>query len=283
MSKLILLAPAKINLGLEIVGKRSDGYHSLKTIFCQISLYDTAQIGEITKNEIKIDCDYPGVSTNEENTAYKAALLLKEEFLVKKGVVINIEKRIPVEAGLGGGSSDAAATLLGLNKLWNLGLTASDLVKIALKIGADVPYPIVGGTKLATGVGEIFEKLPALSGLDLVVCVPDFGVSTKWAFSHVDYERIGKGRIKALIDAVRKRDRETIATNLHNDLEYWVFKKYPIVGQIKERLLGYGVLGAVMTGTGSGVFGVCKDRRQAEGIGEKLKKDFKKTFVVKTL
>lgn len=276
-------APAKINLGLEILKKRPDGYHDLKTIFCQVSLYDTIIIDELTENKIQIDCDYPGVPIDEKNTIYKAAFFLKEKSGVKKGVVINIEKKIPIEAGLGGGSSDAAAALLGLNRLWKLNLDLDELISIGLKIGADVPYPVVGGTKFATGVGEVFENLPSAAGMNLVICVPDFGVSTKWAFEHVDYKMMGKGKINALIKAIKKRDKEAIATNLHNDLEYWVFKRCPIIAEIKERLLGYGALGAVMTGTGSGVFGIYRNRERAKEIYKRLKKDFKKTFLVKTI
>lgn len=266
MSKICLQAPAKINLGLEILRKRKDGYHDIKTIFCSVNLFDEIEIEETFDNIIKIFCDDKSVPTDEENTVYKALKLLG-----KNGVRINIKKRIPVKAGLGGGSSDAAALL----KYYGSG--------DGLEIGSDVPYFVEGGTKIGERRGEILSDLPSLTGMNMVICVPDAGVDTKWAYENIDYSKIGKGRIDKLISAVKEKNLIKICENLHNDFEYWALKEYPIISEIKEKMVGFGAVGALMTGTGSGVFGVCDNEKTAKKVFEEMKKEYKKTFLVKVI
>lgn len=288
MSKLLLHAPAKINLGLEILRKRGDGYHDIKTVFCQVSLYDEIRIVRMPhfakasrgEQNIIINCSDGTVPTNESNSVYKALKLLGVAPLrpsagsglrLGQGAKVYIKKNIPVRAGLGGGTADAAVVL----KVFGS--------KDGLSIGSDVPYQMVGGTKLGEGRGEILSNLPSLAGINIVICVPEFGVETKWAYDNVDYSKIGKGKIEGLIRAVKKRDVFGIAKNLHNDFEYWVLPEYPEIMKIKKDMIKYGALGALMTGSGSGVFGVCGNAQTAKTVFEKMKKKYKKSFLVKIL
>jgi len=266
MDKLILQAPAKINLGLEILKKKGDGYHDIKTVFCQVSLFDEIEIIENNIEKIEIYCDDELVPTDEKNSVFKALKLLG-----KNGLSVNIKKRIPAKAGLGGGSSDAGVVL----KVYGGGS--------GLEIGSDVPYAVYGGTKIGEGRGEILSDLPSLAGMDMVVCVPDVGVDTKWAYENVDYGRIGKGKIEGLIEAVKKQYLFEIAENLHNDFEYWVLPKYPVIRDIKENMIKYGALGSLMTGSGSGVFGICENEDKAKGVYLQMKKMYSKTFLVKVI
>ena len=222
MKKICLKAPAKINLGLSILRKLSSGYHEVRFIFQQVSLFDRIHLHELDQDVIKVYCNDKNVPLNQVNTVYQAALLLKRMMKIKKGVMIKIDKKIPVAAGLGGGSSDAAQTLIGLNKLWNLGLNTKDLIKFGLKIGMDVTYQLVGGTKLATHLGEKMKNLPKLPKMNLILVNPGQPVSTKWAYANVDYSQVGQKQLKDLITAIKEGNIKKIAQNLHNDFEFWV-------------------------------------------------------------
>lgn len=284
MSDFILYAPAKINLGLEILGKRADGYHNLKTIFCSVSLYDEIKITRLPHfsrlqrnsrgkqdDKIIVACEDRMVPTDERNSAYKALKLLG------MGAMVSIKKEIPVKSGLGGGSGDGAAVLKVLGK------DREDLMEMGLEIGSDVPYQIAGGTKIGEGRGEILSELPSLAGLNLVICVPNRGVETKWAFQNVNYSKINSGKIERLVMAVKNRDIFEIARNLHNDFEDWVLPKYPEIGDVKKNMLKYGAMGALMTGSGSGVFGIFENENKAKFAYEEMRKIYKKTFLVKVL
>ncbi len=283
MKEITLKAPAKINLGLSILKKLSPGYHEVKFIFQQVSLFDRIHLKEIKEDKIKIFCNDKKVPLNKINTVYQAALLVKRKMKIKKGIEIIIDKKIPVAAGLGGGSSDAAQTLLGLNKIWNLGLNTTDLIKLGLKIGMDVCYQLVGGTKLATHLGEKIKPLPNLPQLHLVLTNPNQEVSTRWAYENVDYSQIGKKQLKELTKAIKKKDVKKIALNLHNDFEFWVPNFYPVILKIKDKMFSNGALGAIMSGSGPTVFGVFKNKPTALKAYTALKKDFPKTYLVKTL
>ena len=283
MNQIWLAAPAKINLGLSILGKLTSGYHEVKFIFSQVSLFDRIQLKEIPTNEIKIICNDKQVPTDKINTVYKAALLLKKIVKTKKGIEIKIDKQIPVAAGLGGGSSDAAQTLIGLNKLWNVGLNTKDLLKVGLKIGVDVCYQMVGGTKLATHLGENLKSLPKLPTLHLVLSNPNIEVSTKWAYTNVDYSQIGKNQLENLIEAVKDKDLKQIAKNLHNDFEFWVPNLVPAILKIKAKMLEHGAIGAIMSGSGPTVFGLCENQATALKVYNNLKKEFPKTYLAQTI
>lgn len=283
MKSITLKAPAKINLALSILGKLSSGYHELRSIFQQVSLFDRIHIQEIPHDEIRVFCNDKSVPTNKFNTVYQAALLVKRLMGIKKGVEIKIKKEIPVGAGLGGGSSDAAQTLIGLNKIWNLGLNTADLMKLGVKIGMDVCYQLVGGTKLGTHRGEKLKSLPSAPKMTVVLCNPGVEVSTKWAYEYVDYSQVGGKQIKDLIEALKEGNIRKLSQNLHNDFEFWVPNFYPAILKIKKKMLAHGALGVAMTGTGPTVFGICGNYAAGQRVYQVLKKEFPKTYLVKTL
>ncbi|MBM3205254.1 4-(cytidine 5'-diphospho)-2-C-methyl-D-erythritol kinase [Candidatus Shapirobacteria bacterium] len=283
MKKIKLAAPAKINLGLSILKKLQSGYHEVRFIFQQVSLFDRIYLQEIKNDDIRVYCNHQDIPLNQINTVYQAAMLVKKTMKIKTGIAVNIEKNIPLAAGLGGGSSDAAQTLLGLNKIWNLGLNTKDLIRFGLKIGMDVAYQLVGGTKLATHLGEKLQKLPVLPPIYLVLCKPNVEVSTHWAYQHVDYSQIGQKQLNELIEAIKQKDVKKIAQNLHNDFEFWVPNFYPAILKIKQKMLKAGALGAMMSGSGPTVFGICPNQATAGKIAQTLKKDYQQTFVVENL
>lgn len=283
MNKIDLPAPAKINLGLSIIKKLNSGYHEVKFIFQQVSLFDRIYLQEIEKDEIHVYCNNQDVSLNQVNTVYQAALLVKKILKIKTGVAVKIEKNIPVAAGLGGGSSDAAQTLLGLNRMWNLGLNTKDLLKFGLKIGMDVAYQLVGGTKLATHLGEKLHHLPSLPKIYFVLSNPNINISTKWAYEHVDYSQIGQKQLEELISGIKEGNIKKIAQNLHNDFEFWVPNFYPAILKIKKKMLDSGALGAIMSGSGPTVFGIFENRKEALKAYAVIKKDFPKTYLVENL
>jgi len=283
MKKITLKAPAKINLGLSILKKLSSGYHEVKFIFQQISLFDRIYLKEIKKDEIKVICNNKSIPLNKVNTVYQAALLIKRKMKIKKGIQIKIDKQIPTSAGLGGGSSNAAQTLIGLNKMWNLGFNTNDLLKLGIKIGIDVCYQIVGGTKIATHLGEKFKSLPQLPKIYLVLSNPNQEVSTKWAYQNIDYNQIGKQQLKKLIKGIQEKNIKKIAQNLHNDFEFWVPSFYPVILKIKHKMLKNGALGAIMSGSGPTVFGIFENKIEAKKAYQTLKKDFPRTYLAKTI
>ncbi|MBI5573732.1 MAG: 4-(cytidine 5'-diphospho)-2-C-methyl-D-erythritol kinase [Elusimicrobia bacterium] len=249
-----LKANAKINLFLDVLGKRKDGYHNIKTIFQEISLFDDIFIRE-TKNRIKIFCDHPKVPTDKRNLVYKAVDLIKKRFKIKKDIEIKIKKRIPVGAGLGGGSSDAAAVLGGLNKLWNLKLDKNQLAKIGKKLGADVPFFIYGGRCLGEGIGDKLMPLKIRKTQWYVIVKPPFEISTKNIYLRLTKTR-KTGKIKKYI----------------NRLEDVVIPLYPEIKKIKEKLVDYGAEFSLMSGSGSCVFGFVKNKSVGEKIKNKMKK-----------
>jgi len=274
-----LLAPAKINLFLNVINKRQDGYHELETILQKIELYDIIILEEKDKG-IELECkEIPGV----ENLAYKAANLLKQELGVKNGVRIKIEKNIPIAAGLGGGSSDAAATLVGLNKLWHLELTQNDLIHLASKIGVDVPFFIFNeGLALGRGIGTIITPLPALPKMWLIIISPKIKISTAKVYESLNFmltnESI-KGKIMQI--AIKEGNIEKISKLLYNTLEKVVIPQYPIIKRLKEKLFEAGVLGALMSGSGASIFGIVKTELEAMNIYNKLKGGDELIFVTK--
>ncbi len=283
MKEISLKAPAKINLGLSILKRLSSGYHEVKFIFQQVSLFDRIHLKEIEKDEIKILCNDKSIPLNKINTVYQAALLIKRKMKIKKGIQIKIDKQIPTSAGLGGSSSNAAQTLIGLNRLWNLKLNTDDLLKLGVKIGMDVCYQLVGGTKMATHFGEKLKSLPELPKTYLVLSNPDQEVSTKWAYQKIDYSQVGKEQLKELIKGIQEKDIKKIAQELHNDFEFWVPNFYPAVLKIKEKLMENGALGAMMSGSGPTVFGLFETKFAAQKAYQTLKKDFPKTYLAETI
>jgi 4-diphosphocytidyl-2-C-methyl-D-erythritol kinase len=275
-----LLAPAKINLFLNVLKKRQDGYHELETILQKIELYDTIILETTQDEKIEVECnEVSGV----ENLAYKAAKLLKQKLGIKKGVRIKIKKDIPIAAGLGGGSSDAAATLIGLNKLWGLDLRQEELLHLASKLGADVPFFIFDeGLALGTGIGTNITPLPPLPTFWIVVICPKVKIFTTKVYENLNF-MLTNDQIKSkMIEvAIKEGNIDKISKLLYNTLEKVVFHQYPVIKWLKEELLKAGALGALMSGSGSAVFGIVKTKLAAIDIYDKLKGGDVLIFVTK--
>jgi len=278
-----LIAPAKINLYLQIVGDRSDGFHELVMVLQSIELADVVTVRPIGTEAIRVWCDNPDVPQDQTNLAYKAADLMVREFpdyFAKfGGVEIKIQKRIPMGAGLAGGSSNAAAVLVGLDLMWNLGLTHSDLQELGATLGSDIPFCISGGTSLATGRGEQLDGLPDLHNIYVVLAkYRDLPISTPWAYqtyrqqfgdtypkSASDVEA-RKQQSRGMMAAIAQQNLAQIGQLLHNDLERVVLPEYPQVQQLRDRFQRLGVLGTMMSGSGSTVFGLVESHAQAEQV-----------------
>lgn len=263
-------APAKINLALDIVKKREDGYHELCMIMQTVSLYDTINIEKADK--IKISCNDPKIPTNEKNLVYKAADAFFKHENISGGCEIYLKKSIPDGAGLGGGSSDAAETILVLNKLYNTNLTEESMKNIAVKIGADVPFFISKGTCVSKGIGE---KLTAtennLKGT-VLICKPNFSVSTKWAYENFDLSKKKNYNFKKVLNSVKTGDINCYSKYKFNVFEDVVKKYYPETEEIKKTMLNCGSKAAMMTGSGSAIFGIFDDDKTAETAISSLKK-----------
>lgn len=286
MRSITLKAPAKINLGLSILGKLPNGYHEVKTIYTQVSLFDILKIEEAKEDKVDIYCDDKNIPTGRENLAYQAAELIKKQTKTKKGIKIFIKKTIPVGSGLGGGSSDAAIVLKELNQLWQLNLPLIQLIKLAKTIGADVAYHLVGGTQLEVQGGKKageFISLGKLPKCFILLCIPDIKIKSKAAYAQIEYDKIGQNNLASLIKAIKKQEIEGIAKNLHNDFEIWTFEKYPFIKEIKRGMLKHGALGSLMIGKGSAVFGIFNNLNQTKLAQEFFVQDSLKTFLVKPL
>lgn len=269
---IVIKAPAKINLLLEVLGRRPDGYHDIRSIMQQVDLCDLTQIHPVNHG-IHLSCEGYNLPEREENLVYKAALLLAEKATSKCGVAIHLQKRIPVAAGLGGGSSDAAAALRELNKIWGIGLSPAELMYLGRSLGADIPFFLFGTEALATGSGEVLQNLPSpLPGWTYVLVNPRFPVSAGWAYQSLKLEltRPKTGiTIKQIFDNINP-----VASWLHNDLEAPVALKYPVIQIIKEILRQLGAEGALMSGSGPTVFGIFSSRVSAERAADTIRSKY---------
>ncbi|MBS3113681.1 4-(cytidine 5'-diphospho)-2-C-methyl-D-erythritol kinase [Candidatus Woesearchaeota archaeon] len=276
---------AKINLYLKIGKKLSSGYHNLQSVMQRIELSDNISIEPINEDRIIVKSTSPELAT-EENLAYKVALLLKKKFKVKHGVKIFVEKNVPLEAGLGGGSSNAATTLLNLNKLWGLKLKEKQLVELASQIGSDVPFFIGENAALVEGIGDKIKRIKKSFSINIVLINPGFRVSTKWAYSSFDKQKPKiktKANISSLVKAIEKKDIKEIANNLYNDFEPIVTKKYKVINEIKNNLLRNDALNALVSGSGPTVFGIFNSIYEARETFFKIQYDYPFVFLTKTI
>ena len=282
MNSIKLKSRAKVNLSIDVLGKRQDGYHLVEMIMQTIDLYDLIEINEKDNDQITIKSTSDEIPLDCNNLVYKAANLIKKTFNIDKGVEIHIKKNIPVAAGMAGGSSNAAAVLVGLNKLWNLNLSNQQLEKIGLKLGADVPFCINGGAVLASGIGEELTPIKGLTkDVCILVCKPDLFVSTKEVYECIDSKDIDKRpNNKFLIECLKNEDTRQLAENMFNVLEGVTMDKHPVIQQIKDIMTNNRALGAMMSGSGPTVFGLYENREDAVKCKAILEKQFKQTFVV---
>jgi len=272
-SCLKLRAPAKVNLALAVLGHLPDGYHRVETVLQTVSLWDEVTLTARPRG-ITIACREPGVPTDETNLCYQAAALLSE-FLPpapRRGVAIGLRKHIPMQAGLGGGSSDAAATLVGLKRLWGLRLHRAQLQELAARLSADGPFFVEGGCALATGRGDSVERVGAGPRLHFVLVRQGPGVSTAWAYAK-RLPRSPKGACQAMARAAGGASPTAIAGLLHNDLEAAVLPERPDIADLKAHLLSEGALGALMAGSGAAVFGIFPTHRAAQESAARMSKN----------
>ncbi len=280
---MIIRAYAKINIALDVVGKREDGYHLLRMIMQQIDLYDEISIDKIEEG-IELVCDKKYIPVDSRNLAYKAAELFKQTYSVDGGVAISINKNIPVAAGLAGGSADAAAVLIGMNKLFGLNRSIKELMELSVSLGADIPYCINGGTALCEGIGEEITSLKAFKNHILVLAKPNFGVSTKEVYKALDVSKINRHpNIDKIIKAMGEEDLSSVCFNMRNLLENVTLKKHQGLRRLKNQFIEAGALGSMMSGSGPTVFGFFDNMLTAQRCYDKLKKAYKEVFITRTI
>lgn len=260
-----LKALAKINLGLDVVRRREDGYHEVRMIMQTIHLYDRLDIKRTKETGIQIQTNLSFLPVNENNLIYKAAKLLMDEFSITDGVSVKLDKRIPVAAGMAGGSTDAAAMLIGVNRLFSLGLTKRQLMERGVQIGADVPYCIMRGTALAEGIGEALSPLPPMVKCPVLIAKPSISVSTKFVYQNLKLDDTTiHPDIDRLIDDIKAKNLHDIAAHMGNVLETVTIPNYPVIDEIKKHMLSNGAVGAMMSGSGPTVFGLFDDEDTAK-------------------
>lgn len=272
MYEMRLRALAKINLGLDVLRRRDDGYHEVRMIMQTLKMYDKITIRKMKEPGIQLKSNLFYVPENESNLAHRAAKMLADEFQLAQGIFIDLQKFIPVAAGMAGGSSDAAAVLYGVNRMFQLNLSKRQLMERGVKIGADVPYCIMRGTVLAEGIGEKLTPLPPMPSCKVVVAKPQISVSTKFV-----YENLKLGEVAAhpdidiLLAGIREGDLHKVAANMGNVLETVTIPHYPVIAQIREEMMRLGALNAMMSGSGPTVFGLFDDDELAEQAYSELR------------
>lgn len=269
-----LKALAKINLGLDVLRRREDGYHEVKMIMQTISLHDDLEIRRIKTPEIQVKTNLYYLPTNENNLVYKAAKLLMDEFSIKEGVAIQLKKRIPVAAGMAGGSTDGAAVLWGMNQMYGLGLSRQELMERGVKLGADVPYCVQRGTALAEGIGERLSVLPSMPKCTILIAKPGISVSTKFVYENLhanDLKPEQHPDVDRMIEAMKEKNLDLLCERMGNVLETVTIPAYPVIQEIKEHMMACGAAGAMMSGSGPTVFGIFHSPVQAKAAMKDLK------------
>ena len=265
MERISINAMAKINLGLDVLRRRENGYHDVKMIMQTVNIYDTLDFVKLPESKIVVKTDHMELPTDENNLIYKAAKLLFDKCGVTEGVEIHLTKRIPIAAGMAGGSTDAAAALVGINKLFALDLSMNELKEIGVKIGADVPYCIEGGTALSEGIGEILTKLPDAPDCYVVVAKPEISVSTKYVYENLHANELKyHPDIDGMVAAIKAGDLDGVCERMENVLETVTEQKYPVISQLKKLLKDAGAQNSLMSGSGPTVFAIFKEEALAK-------------------
>lgn len=272
MEKMELRALGKINLGLDVLGRRENGYHDVRMVMQTVYLYDLITLELTREPGIEIKTNLSFLPVNENNLAYRAAKLLMDEFKIQDGIRISLEKHIPVSAGMAGGSSNAAAVLYGLNRMFDLKLTDQQLMERGVTLGADVPYCILRGTVLAEGIGEILTPLPPMPRCYVLLAKPPVNVSTKVVYEKLDACRIERHPdISGILEGLEEQDLHKVAGAMGNVLEEVTAGDYPVIDEIKKVMKEGGALNAMMSGSGPTVFGIYDDRRKAKAAASKIR------------
>lgn len=274
MDKIKLKALGKINLGLDVLGRRPNGYHDVRMVMQTVYLYDQILLEKTDKEGISLKTNLFYLPVNENNLAYRAAKMLIDEFAIKEGVHISLEKHIPVAAGMAGGSSNAAAVLYGMNRLFQLGLTDQELMERGVKLGADVPYCIMRGTVLAEGIGEELTPLPAMPKCHVLLAKPPISVSTQKVYEKLDAQEVTKHPdIDGILLGLQTGDLKKITSSMGNVLENVTITEYPQIERIKDVMKEEGALNALMSGSGPTVFGIYDDKILARRAAARIREE----------
>lgn len=285
-NSIVLKSYGKINLGLDVLRRREDGYHEVRMIMQTVGLYDVLTMKKRKEDEIKMTCNLSFLPTDERNLVYKAVKLIKDKYHIKDGVAIDLKKRIPVAAGMAGGSSNCAAALKGMNELFNLGLSIDELCDIGVTLGADVPYCIWGGTALSEGIGEKLSRVDAMPDCHILIAKPGISVSTAFVYQNLNLAGLEKHPdIDGMLKCLKQKDLEGICDRLENVLETVTIKEYPIIEQVKQHLREQGAMGTLMSGSGPTIFAIFKDKKTADNALESLRsiEDIKQAYVVRPI
>lgn len=278
-----LYSYGKINLFLDIKGKLQNGYHLINTVMQSISLYDEITIKEIADDKITIECNDLSIPNDNRNTCYKAAEIIKEKYHIRNGVLISIYKNIPSEAGLAGGSSNSAAVIKGLNKLWNLNMKENDMLEIGLQIGADVPFCILGGTYMAEGIGEILTKFDDFIWDNILLVKPKFSMSTAFVYKNLSSSDYNSYTSSDIINFIKHDKYNDTALCVANTLEKVVAPFHPEINSIKLTMLENNAISSIMTGSGSVVFGLFPDAQSMNKAYETLKNSYTHIYKTRTI
>ncbi|MGX7132171.1 MULTISPECIES: 4-(cytidine 5'-diphospho)-2-C-methyl-D-erythritol kinase [Enterococcus] len=281
--EIIEKAPAKINLGLDVLFKRPDGYHELAMVMSSVDLADRLTMEELPNDQIIVETNKAFLPVDQRNNVYQAAVLVKKRYGINKGIKISIKKQIPVAAGLGGGSSDTAAALRGMNRLWNLALSDQELIELGMEVGTDVPYCLYGRTSVVAGKGEIVTGIDPMPQCWVVLVKPRVSVSTRTIFPEVDVDKIHHPDIPKLTEAIRNNDYQQMIRYMGNALEDVTIQRHPVIQKIKDRMMKYGADVALMSGSGPTVFALCRQHSRAQRVYNALKGFCDEVYLVRTL
>lgn len=283
---IVLKSYGKINLGLDVLRRREDGYHEVRMIMQTVGLYDVLTMKKRKDDKIKMTCNLSFLPTDERNLVYKAVKLIKDKYHIKDGVEINLSKRIPVAAGMAGGSSNCAAALKGMNQLFDLGLSIDELCEIGVTLGADVPYCIWGGTALSEGIGEKLSRVDTMPDCYILIAKPGISVSTAFVYKNLKLKELTKHPdIDGMLECLKEKDLTGICDRLENVLETVTAREYPIIEKVKKHLMNQGAMGALMSGSGPTIFAIFRDKKTADNALESLRsiEDIKQAYVVRPI
>ena len=283
MDSIVLKSFGKINLGLDVVRRRPDGYHEVRMIMQTVGLCDTLVMKKTAGEAVTMRCDLSFLPTDRKNLVYQAVELMKEKYHISSGITVDLKKRIPVAAGMAGGSSNCAAAIKGMNELFGLNLSKEEMCEIGVLLGADVPYCIWGGTALAEGIGEKLTRIPPIPDCWILIAKPGISVSTAFAYKNLKLDQLERHPdIDGMIRDLEEQNLDGICSKLENVLETVTIPKHPIIRELKEHLLEHGAEGALMSGSGPTVFGIYKEKRTARKALESLRsiQDVKQAYVV---
>ncbi|QFJ53818.1 4-(cytidine 5'-diphospho)-2-C-methyl-D-erythritol kinase [Pseudobutyrivibrio xylanivorans] len=274
MDSIDVKALAKINIGLDVTGIREDGYHEVRMIMQTVNLFDKLTVKKVKDGTVSMKTNLRFLPVNDDNLCIKAAKLLIEEFDIKEGVEIDLEKHIPVAAGMAGGSTDGAAVLFAVNRLFNLGLSRKDLMERGVKLGADVPYCVMRGTALAEGIGEVLTPISPMVKCPVLIAKPGISVSTKMVYEALDakFDSVVHPDIDQLMKDIEAKDLQAVCSHMGNVLEDVTIPMHPVIADIKQNMLEHGAVGAMMSGSGPTVFGFFEDNKTARAAKDALTK-----------